>query len=280
MRVDQLGDGAPEIAVVAAIHGDEPCGVHAVEALLDETPTVEQPVKCIVANERALDRRVRFIDADLNRVFPGDSDGESYEERLAAELFDELRGCRTLALHATKSTPRPFALASEIGPFAETICPQLSIDALVEAGECVGTALGAHVDAIEVECGLQGTKQACETAVQLVSEFLHATGAIPGGESPERTLPVYRLRAHIPKQDATTYEILVNNFERVEKGAPFATIDGEPQIAEEAFYPVLLSANGYASQFGYAAELTDQLEPRDSHDARRTSEHPAPEAGR
>lgn len=55
--------------------------------------------------------------------------------------------------------------------------------------------------------------------------------------------------------------MLVNNFERVEKGCPYATINGEPQIAEEAFYPVLMSATGYASQFGYAAELTDRLEP-------------------
>lgn len=68
-----------------------------------------------------------------------------------------------------------------------------------------------------------------------------------GSDPPERTLPVYRLQEHIPKRDATAYEVLVNNFERVEEGALFATIGGEPQLAEEAFYPVLMSAEGYAS---------------------------------
>lgn len=275
MRVETLGNGEPEIAIVAAIHGDEPCGVHAVETLLDESPAVEQPVKCIIANDRALDRDVRFIDADLNRVFPGDPDAERYERRLAAALLDELRGCRTLALHATKSTDTPFAIVTETGPLAETVCPQLSIEALVEAGPCVDTALGAYVDAIEVECGRQGSDQATATATQLVREFLTATGALPGTvEPPERALPVYRLRDRIPKPNATAYEVLVTNFERVDTDAPYATIDGTPQTADEPFYPVLLSANGYDTQFGYAADLTDRLEPAaDRTDKRRGIEN-------
>jgi predicted deacylase len=260
MRVEQLGDGAPEIAIVAAIHGDEPCGVDAVETLLEEPPALKRPVKCIIANERALARNVRYIDTDLNRTFPGASGAQVYERRLAAALLDELQGCTTLALHSTQSTATPFAITPEIGPLAETLCPQLSIGALIEAGPCVDTALGAHVEAIEVECGLQGTEQASETATQLVSEFLHATGARPGSDAPARALPVYRLRETIPKRDATAYEVLVQNFKRVEKGVPYATIDGEPQVAEESFYPVLMSADGYERQFGYAADRTDTLE--------------------
>jgi predicted deacylase len=279
MRVEQLGEGVPEVAIVAAVHGDEPCGVHAVETLLDDPPSVERPVKVIIANERALDRDVRYIDADLNRVFPGDFTAEAHEQRLAAALLDELRGCRTLALHATQSTAKPFAIVPETGPLAETICPQLSVEAVVEAGACGDTALGAHVAAIEVECGRQHTAQAGETAERLVSEFLHATDAIPGSDSPERTLPVYRLQQPIPKREATAYEVLATNFEQVDKGTPYATIDGTPQLAEEAFCPVLMSANGYENQFGYAATLTDRLDPAaDSPTTRRTDETDTPEA--
>jgi hypothetical protein len=266
MRVETLGEGDPEIAVVAAIHGDEPCGVHAVETLLDEPPVLQRPVKLVIANERALDRDVRFIDTDLNRAFPGDSTAEAHEQRLAADLLDELRGCRTIGLHATQSTSKPFAIVTETGPLAETVCPQLSVEAVVEAGACGDTALGAHVGAIEVECGRQGSEQAAGTAERLVSEFLQATDAIPGTESPERTLPVYRLQQPIPKRDATAYDVLVPNFEQVEEGTPYATIDGTPQIAEAAFCPVLMSAEGYEDQFGYAAELTDRLGARDTTD--------------
>lgn len=261
MRVDQLGEGEPAVAVVGAIHGDEPCGGHAVETLLDESPAVERPVKCIIANERALDRNVRFVDTDLNRAFPGDPEASEYERRLAADLLAELQGCATLALHATQSTARPFAIGSEIGPLARRVCPRLSIEAVVEAGPCVDTALGAYVEAVEVECGRQGTAQACESAERLVREFLGVLGALPPTTEQTGSVPVYRLNHPIPKPPATEHAVHVPNFEEVAQGETYATSDDVALVAEEQFHPVLLSAAGYETQFGYAAELTDRLEP-------------------
>jgi predicted deacylase len=282
MYVETLGEESPEIAIVGGIHGDEPCGVHAIEALLDEAPAVERPVKVIIANQQALDQDKRFIDTDLNRAFPGNSDAEEYERRLAADLLAELRGCRTLALHSTQSTAKPFALVTETGPLAETICPRLSIDALVEAKACVDTALGAHVDAIEIECGLQGTEQASANAEQLVREFLGATGALAEPiDTSERVLPVYRLQEPIPKPPATAYAVHVPNFERVAEGERYATSDDKELIAEEPFYPVLLSSDGYDTQFGYAADLTDRLEPAAAPiGPERASEAVVPEVSR
>lgn len=274
MRVEQLGDGEPELAVVGGIHGDEPCGAHAVETLLAANPVVERPVKCIIANERALEHGVRYTEADLNRAFPGDPHAEGYEARLAAELLDEVRGCTVLALHATQSTPKPFAIVDEIGPLAESICPYLSIEAIVNPG-CVDAALGAHVDAIEVECGLQGSPQIAENAATIVHEFLAATDAVThtqlGSEPAERSLPVFRLERSIPKPPADSYAVHVENFEQVEEGTVFASIDGEALIAEEPFYPVLMSPYGYTNQFGYAAERTDKLETRDTTEEREVT---------
>ena len=49
-------------------------------------------------------------------------------------------------------------------------------------------------------------------------------------------------------------EVVVENVTRVEAGQAFARADGEQLTAEEPFYPVLLSANGYEEIFGYTAE--------------------------
>ena len=46
MRVETLGEGEPEVAVVGAIHGDEPCGATAVEAVLETDPDVEWGLSC------------------------------------------------------------------------------------------------------------------------------------------------------------------------------------------------------------------------------------------
>ncbi|MBZ6493504.1 succinylglutamate desuccinylase/aspartoacylase domain-containing protein [Natrinema longum] len=259
MRVAQLGSGTPEIAVVAGIHGDEPCGVRAVERLLDDRPTVKRPVKLVVANEAALERQVRFIDEDLNRAFPGTPDAKTHEGQLANELVAELEGCLTFSMHSTQSHADPFAIVNGVSETAKDIVPQLPVTAMVETSNFAEGRLFSAIDTVEVECGLQGSETAAENADRLTRAFLTAVDALPG-DTVRRELPVYRLVDVIRKGQADTYEVFVENFTEVDAGAPFAAADGDEQIADESFYPVLMSPNGYQDVFGYAAEKLEVLE--------------------
>ena len=261
MRVETLGDGEPEIAIVGGIHGDEPCGPVAVEDLIESAPEVERPVKLIVANEKALARGVRYVEEDLNRAFPGAPDADTYEGRLAHELLSEIRGCEVLSLHSTQSYPEPFALVDELDGHDRSVCQNLSVEALVETADYSGGRLIAYPGVIEIECGLQRSTEAAENAKVLVREFLAAVGALPGETALRKhPLPVFRLDTQIPKPNAERYEVFVENFERVAEGDRFAAADGEPLIAEFPFYPVLLSANGYRNVFGYVGSLVDRLD--------------------
>lgn len=72
-----------KILVIGGMHGNEPLGIEVVRML------VEDPVKnvdALLANEKAINKNLRFVESDLNRNFPGDSSSESYEVRRAAEL--------------------------------------------------------------------------------------------------------------------------------------------------------------------------------------------------
>ncbi len=262
MRVEQLGEGEPDLAVVGSIHGDEPCGAQAIERVLADPPMVDRPVKFIIANEPALSRGVRYTETDLNREFPGDPEADAYETRLAHELLAEISDCTTLSMHSTQSYNRPFAIVDETGHLARRICPQLSIDVLVETGGFVENTLVGYVDVIEVECGMQGSPTAADNAVTLIEEFLTATGAIADGVETlpnPGTIPVYELRRQIPKDPESSYSVHVENFERVEPGTPFVTIDDEQRQADEPFYPVLMSSHGYERQLGYAADRSGTL---------------------
>ncbi len=271
MRIHVLGDGTPEVAVVAAIHGDEPCGAHAVERLVAEAPAVDRPVKLVVANEEALADGVRYLDEDLNRVFPGDPDADSHEGRLAYDLRREIRGCTTLALHSTQSYAEPFALVNAVDAVTRGLVPHLPVDAVVETDEFTNGRLIENTHTIEVECGLQGSDAAAENAYWLTRAFLAGAGAVPAPTAEEREesaaaltgredVPVFRLEERIPKPEAEEYEVFVANFERVPEGERFAAADGEPLVADEPFYPVLLSAYGYRNVFGYAADRVGALE--------------------
>ena len=261
MRVEQLGTGEPEIAIIGGIHGDEPCGVHAVEDIAAENPEVERPVALVVANERALEAGERYVDEDLNRAFPGTPDADTHEGRLAADIAGRFGDCTTLSLHSTQSYHGVFAIVEELTEYARNVCPRLSADAVVDAGEHTeGRLFEAIPETIEVECGYQQSEQAATNAGRVAREFLGAVGAVPEFERPAKDgVPVFRLREQIPKDAAESYEVYAANFEPVAAGTPFASADGIDVIADEEFYPVLLSPEGYEQVFGYAADRIDTI---------------------
>jgi predicted deacylase len=267
MRIHQLGEGQPEITVVAGIHGDEPCGMRAVERLLAEEPEVARPVKLIIGNGEALARGTRYVDEDLNRAFPGDPNGDTHESRLAHELAREVQGCTVLALHSTQSYPEPIVVIDTVDEIARSIAPLLPADVLVETDEYTDGRLIEHAHTIEVECGLQDSEQAAENGYWLLRAFLAATNVLAPPTSddplatPERNdVQVFRLDGPIPKPSGKEYDVVVPNFQRVDAGERFAIADGEALTADEPFYPVLLSAEGYEDIYGYAAEAAGTLE--------------------
>lgn len=261
MRVETLGSGEPSVAVVGGIHGDEPCGPHAVETILADPPDVDRPVKFVVANELAIERGVRYVDEDLNRRFPGDADADTHEGRLAAELAAEIGDCRTLALHSTQSYESIFALVDRLGGFERRICPQLPVDAVVETHDRnEGRIFSSAPTSIEIECGYQGSDAAAANAVTVTRAFLAATGVT--GRNEERNaseVPVFRLGQPIPKEQADAYQVFAKNFEQVAAGEAFAAMDGESVVADEPFHPVLLSPEGYRDIFGYRATLSGTI---------------------
>ncbi|MFB6280991.1 MAG: succinylglutamate desuccinylase/aspartoacylase family protein [Haloferacaceae archaeon] len=260
MRTYQLGEGTPEVAVVGGIHGDEPCGARAVERIAADAPSVERPVRLIVANEAALDRGERYVDVDLNRSFDDDVPPDAHEYGLAERLASALADCTVLSIHSTRSHPEPFGIVNGLdGPVGD-IAPKLSVTALVDIDDEEGRLFALEAtDLIEVEAGRQGTDAAAENAYRLAREFLTATGALPG-RTASRDVPVYRLDDRIEKPRAERYEVLVENFVRVDAGEPFAVADGDRLVAEDPFVPVLLSARGYDDIFGYAGDRVGTLE--------------------
>ncbi|GGN89946.1 succinylglutamate desuccinylase/aspartoacylase domain-containing protein [Haloarcula pellucida] len=262
MRVEQLGEGEPDVAVVGSIHGDEPCGRDGIEAVLTDPPTVSRPVKFVVGNEAALAAGERYLDTDLNRAFPGDPESEAREDRLAAELAAELRGCTVLSLHSTQSYDGMFALVDDVTTLVRDICPKLSVDAVVKTkGVNEGRLFSVVPAAIEVECGYQGSPEAAANAEQVIREFLAATG-VTDDPAPTRTesLPVFQLGDPIPKAAAEEYEVYARNFEELAAGEPIAAADGDQVLADEPFHPILLSAEGYEDVFGYTADHVGVLD--------------------
>lgn len=265
MRIECLGGTDPELAVLGGIHGDEPCGINAIERFLADPPELDRAVQFIIVNEEAIEAGERYLEEDLNRAFPGDPAGKTHESRLAAELTDQLDDCLTFSMHSTQSYDGTFALIHEPDDRVTPVLKHLSVDAVVDVGShSDGRLFDAVPTTIEVECGYQGSEQASENASRLLREFLGATGALSLETRPNADpVPLFRLDRQIPKNEASSYDVYASNFELVAAGESFAAADDYEVTADEPFYPVLMSPYGYEAVFGYTAQRLGTVEEFD-----------------
>ncbi|WP_336359515.1 succinylglutamate desuccinylase/aspartoacylase domain-containing protein [Haladaptatus sp. ZSTT2] len=250
MRVHTLGSGDPEFAVVACLHGDELCGKNAIERFLAAEFPVKKPLKLVIANEEAIAEGERFIDEDLNRAFPGHENASSHESRLAAAVLDELDDLQVLDLHATVSFPEPFVFYKRLTPRTRRLLQATGLSRAVNISH-VGGGLINHVDGVAVECGLKGSEEASDHAYDVLVNFLASYGIIDH-EHVRSDPDVYRVTEVVP---GAGYEFLGVNFEEVEAGEVYATKEGEPEkVADQPFFPVLMSTGGYDHLIGFAAQ--------------------------
>jgi predicted deacylase len=285
MRVEVHGGTSPAYGIVGSLHGDERCGKNVIEWIGTDLPELQEPVKTVVAHTEALTRKVKYIDQDLNRAFPGDSTGSSYEARLAANILQEVRGMNVLDLHSTVSQPTPFAIAAITSEQTKLQIASTGLSTVVDISKITPTgSLIEQTGGVSVECGIQGEQNAVDNGVDIVRNYLAANGLIDQRMSLSNPT-VYQITDTEDVPEDADIEILCNNFTRVSEGSAYARVNNEIRRADEAFYPVLMSEKGYKDrgQLGFKAILNGDLftderfrslcnNPRNS-DCRRTQKN-------
>lgn len=251
------GDDA-DVAVVGGVHGDEPSGVRAVRRVVESNPDLQRPVKLVVANPPGVASHRRYLDADMNRVFPGDSDSPDREHRLAAAVLEGIRDCgAVLSLHSTHSCDDPIAFVSRSYPPAQGLAARLPVPHVVDPTPCLGGAFATSAPVISIEAGRKLTEEATENAAGIVEAFLRLTDALPGAP-PDADPTYYTLTDAVPKRPDVDYDLLVENFERVERSETVARSDGDEYVADDAFVPILVSETGYDDILGYEGEVAGE----------------------
>ncbi len=72
-----------QLLLIMATHGNEKIGLETAKILEDSG--LEKYFDVLIANPRALDKNVRFIEADLNRSYPGNKTSKLYEQKIASD---------------------------------------------------------------------------------------------------------------------------------------------------------------------------------------------------
>lgn len=194
------GESGPFHGVMGGLHGNEPCGARAIEALIDGfesgrlTPG-NGTVVLIVANPAALSAGTRYTEGgeDLNRLFDYDfvrtrpTADYTAEHHRALALRPVLERLDSLIdLHsATWPTP-PFAIVNEV-PEAHAIAATLATPfvtsgwtspGLLMDKVSIGVLQRRGRPAMSVECGSHGTASSDEVALDCALRYLDTMGAL------------------------------------------------------------------------------------------------------
>ena len=252
LDVTVRGPGEIEVVVVAGVHGDERSGIRAVNRLREADLDLQRGVGFVLANPAAIEAGERYLDSDLNRVFPGDPDGNR-EERLAARLCEFVEGRTTLSLHGTAAKPIPFALIHSAQENEFELASKLPVPHIVDHWGVNEETITTCGFTVEIELAAENTDEMAEAAEYQARSFLKRVDALPG-DPPDADPDYFHMGEPIPKPDGSSYEVHVENFERVPEGAVYASVDGRELTTDEAFWPVMLSAEGSEDIFGYRGQ--------------------------
>ncbi|MFA9417974.1 succinylglutamate desuccinylase/aspartoacylase family protein [Natrinema sp. HArc-T2] len=257
MQVRETATKPAEFSIVVCLHGDETGPKAGVERLWEKEGINDLPLKYIVANERAIDKDVRYIENDLNRAFPG-GDESSYESQLAQKILNEVRGTKVIDLHTTHSGQEPFAVIGQVNSTVKTLASATGLDKVVDQSIYASGGLVQHVDGISVECGQVNDEDASDNAYEITKQIL-TNFDIFSGDTTTSNPTVYQVYDSIPRPTCGEIEIIAENFTRLEPGDGIYRHDGEQFSSNEVFWPVLLAKEGYDDILGYKAKQRGSL---------------------
>jgi hypothetical protein len=177
------------ILISVAVHGDEQCGMHAVNELLtsgifrDLSKFNWKQVVFVIGNPKAVEAKKRFINVNLNRIFShqlhSNVDSSGYEYGLVSDLKQLINECDVLLdVHSTSALSEPFAIptpALESIQFAETFPVKYVVEGLIKTirGTTIEYAHEMGKNALCIECGIHDGIQSLENAKAVISRLIY-----------------------------------------------------------------------------------------------------------
>lgn len=247
----------PIIFINGLTHGDERIGQVVINKLKD-LKINSGTLLTNIANEKAFEKGVRFIEHDLNRIAPGNETGD-YEEQVAFYI-SEIAGKADvfIDIHSTESSLKNSIIvremSNEVKKFLEVINPET---VLVMEVTDDGVLLAHAKIGIAFEYGNDNDQEATDCVVRDIKKILKYLNMIDEFVPEEKKeAKIFYVRKIFEKNEGDILSDSISNLSLVRKGDTVATTkDGNKIVANEDFFPVLFSQNGYKDIFGFVGFL-------------------------
>ena len=242
----------PVVYVNACTHGNERVGARVLEALRD-IPIKQGTLILNIAHKEAFVSGKRFIDQDLNRVFPGKPDGNT-EERLAYELAPLVQAADiVLDIHSTESGLHESLIVTKIDDLTRSVTgfvgPQR---VLVMSISNKHSLISSAKVGIAFEYGRDRSETTCRETLRGIMRILIGLGMTEGRLRRKKCSgEYYRISRALEKPEGFLVGKDIENFKLVRKGQVVAGNGSQWLRAPQDFYPVLFGKNTYTDIFGF-----------------------------
>lgn len=237
-------------------HGDESIGKRIADEIAHRYPSlIGKNLDIQVANEQAHMKGKRYIDDDLNRVFPGNPIG-SYEERRAFELVPIISLYElTIDVHATESGSGDMVIVTKLDKQTKNLLDYLQPKYVLYMNMPPDKALISVAKiGIAFEMGSNGDEKTYIKTLAGIESLLSYLKLIPVKPSLGFKTQYFEVFEPVPKSAGARLTKGIENFKCIHEGDVFAqTVDGTSVAAKEDFYPVIFGSMNYETIFGFAA---------------------------
>lgn len=248
----------PKILLNVCTHGTERVGLKVAEYFKDFKP-LRGVFVINIANKEALRARKRYLDTDLNRVFPGKKNGNR-EERLAYKLkpfvdsFDVV-----LDIHSTETNLKSALIITnysrEVKPLLRAVSPKRVIHMTATQSNAL---ISSAKIGIGFEYGKDKSRQTYVDTVKGVNNILRHYKMLKKHsiKKNKKSVDFFEASAVISKPEGFEVAPGIKNFIFVKKGAVIGVNKKtkEKIFAEQDFYPILFGKNSYKTMFGFSAQ--------------------------
>lgn len=165
-----------DILFIAGVHGNEKIGIRALKKI-DKKGINPKRFDWIAANTRALEKNRRFVDADLNRIAPGNAKSKIYEERLAAKILKKAKKYRcVIDIHGSKRNIGIFAIITNQKRKNMQLVSSLPCERVVvwplEKGSQRGPLVNFVPCGAGIECGPRSSKKTEDKLVKFLESVI------------------------------------------------------------------------------------------------------------
>lgn len=241
-------------------HGDECIGKKVADEILRMYPNIiGEGLDIQIANERAYGEKKRYIDHDLNRVFPGNPMG-SYEEKLANQLKQNISTYKlVIDVHSTESGSGDMVIVTKFDESTKNILAVLEPKYVLFMNIQPDRSLisSARIG-LAFEMGSENDEKTFIKTMIGVKRLLSYFKLITPQDSFGFFTKYFEVFAQITKPSGAHLKNHIENFLLIKKGEVFAEkVDSSGITAEFDFYPVIFGSTNYETIFGFAARLLD-----------------------